>query len=57
MDVVADADGNLDQDFRYFPHFEDKQKEGLEIQYDFVLGDRLCSIENQRVLPSSGKSI
>lgn len=55
MDVVADADGNPDQDLRCFPNFEDKQKEGMEIQYDFVLGDRLCSIENQRVLSSSGK--
>ena len=44
MDVVADADGNPDQDLWCFPNFEDKQKEGMEIQYDFVLGDRLCSI-------------
>lgn len=43
MDVVADADGNPDQDLRCFPNFEDKQKEGMEIQYDFVLGDRLCN--------------
>lgn len=55
MDVVADADGNLDQDIRCFPNFEDKQKDGMEIQYDFVLGDRLRSIENQGVLSSSGK--
>ena len=28
----------------------------MEIQYDFVLGDRLCCIENQRVyiLPEKG---
>ena len=47
MDVVADADGNPDQDIRRFPNYEDKQEEGLEIQYDLVLGDRLCCIENQ----------
>ena len=46
MDVVADADGNPDQDIRCFPNFEDKQEEGMEIQYDLVLGDRLCCIEN-----------
>ena len=57
MDVVADADGNLDQDIRRFPNYEDKQEEGLEIQYDLVLGDRLCCIENQGVLSSSGKNI
>lgn len=57
MDVVADADGNPDQDIRRFPNFEDKQEEGMEIQYDLVLGDRLCSIENQGVLSSSGKNI
>ena len=57
MDVVADANGNPDQDIRCFPNFEDKQKDGMEIQYDFVLGDRLRSIENQGVLSSSGKSI
>ena len=34
MDVVADANGNPDQDIRCFPNFEDKQKEGMEIQYD-----------------------
>lgn len=28
MDVVADADGNPDQDIRRFPNFEDKQEEG-----------------------------
>ena len=28
---------------------KNKQEEGMEIQYDFVLGDRLCCIENQRV--------
>lgn len=55
MDVVADADGNPDQDIRCFPNFEDKQKEGMEIQYDLVLGDWLCCIENQGVLSSSGK--
>lgn len=55
MDVVADADGNPDQDIRCFPNFEDKQEEGMEIQYDLVLGDRLCCIENQGVLSSSGK--
>ena len=27
MDVVADADGNPDQDIRRFPNFEDKQEE------------------------------
>ena len=37
MDVVADADGNPDQDIRRFPNFEDKQEEGMEIQYDLVL--------------------
>lgn len=57
MDVVADADGNHDQDIRRFPNFEDKQEEGMEIQYDLVLGDRLCCIENQGILSSSGKSI
>ena len=57
MDVVADADGNLDQDIRRFPNFEDKQEEGMEIQYGLVLGDRLCCIENQGVLSSSGKNI
>ena len=57
MDVVADADGNPDQDIRRFPNYEDKQKEGMEIQYDLVLGDRLCCIENQGVLSSSGKRI
>lgn len=57
MDVVADADGNPDQDIRCFPNFEDKQKEGMEIQYDLVLGDWLCCIENQGVLSSSGKNI
>ena len=57
MDVVADADGNPDQDIRCFPNLEDKQKEGMEIQYDFVLGDRLCCIENQGVLSSSGKRL
>ena len=46
MDVVADADGNPDQDIRRFPNFEDKQEEGMESQYDLVLGDRLCCIEN-----------
>lgn len=55
MDVVADADGNPDQGIRRFPNFEDKQEEGMEIQYDLVLGDRLCCIENQGVLSSSGK--
>lgn len=55
MDVVADADGNPDQDIRRFPNFEDKQEEGMEIQYGLVLGDRLCCIENQGVLSSSGK--
>lgn len=55
MDVVADADGNPDQDIRRFPNYEDKQKEGMEIQYDLVLGDRLCCIENQGVLSSFGK--
>ena len=53
MDVVADADGNSDQDIQCFPNSEDKQKKGMEIQYDLVLGDRLCSIENQGVLSSS----
>lgn len=57
MDVVADADGNSDQDIRRFPNYEDKQEEGMEIQYDLVLGDRLCCIENQGVLSSSGKRI
>ena len=57
MDIVADADGNPDQDIRRFPTFEDKQKEGMEIQYDLVLGYRLCCIENQGVLSSSGKNI
>ena len=57
MDVVADADGNPDQDIRRFPNFEDKQEEGMEIQYDLVLGDRLCCIENQGILSSSGKNI
>ena len=37
MDVVADADGNPDQDIRCFQNFEDKQEEGMEIQYDLVL--------------------
>ena len=36
MDVVADADGNPNQDIRCFPNLEDKQKKGMEIQYDFV---------------------
>ena len=31
------------------------RKRGMEIQYDLVLGDRLCCIENQGVLSSSGK--
>ena len=57
MDVVADADGNPDQDIRRFPNFEDKQEEGMEIQYGLVLGDRLCCIENQGVLSSPGKNI
>lgn len=57
MDVVADADGNPDQDIRRFPNFEDKQEEGMEFQYGLVLGDRLCCIENQGVLSSSGKNI
>ena len=57
MDVVADADGNPDQDIRCFPNLEDKQKEGMEIQYDLMLGDRLRSIENQGILSSSGKRI
>ena len=57
MDVVADADGNPDQDIRCFPNYEDKQEEEMEIQYDLVLGDRLCCIENQGVLSSSGKNI
>lgn len=57
MDVVADADGNPDQDIRCFPNFEDKQEEGMEIQYALVLGDRLCSLKNQRVLSSSGKRL
>ena len=57
MDVVAEADGNPDQDIRRFPNFEDKQEEGMEIQYGLVLGDRLCCIENQGVLSSSGKNI
>lgn len=57
MDFVADADGNPDQDIRCFPNYEDKQEEGVEIQYDLVLGDRLCCIENQGVLSSSGKRI
>ena len=57
MDVVADADGNPDQDIRRFPNFEDKQEEGMEIQYGLVLGDRLCCIENQGDLSSSGKNI
>lgn len=57
MDVVADADGNPDQDIRRFPNCEDKQEEGMEIQYGLVLGDRLCCIENQGVLSSSGKNI
>ena len=47
MDVVADADGYPDQDIRRFPNYEDKPEEGMEIQYDLVLGDRLCCIENQ----------
>ena len=46
MDVVADADGNPDQDIRCFPNFEDKQKKGMEIQYDLVLGDRSCSLSS-----------
>ena len=33
------------------------RKRGMEIQYDLVLGDRLCFIENQGVLSSSGKNI
>ena len=33
------------------------RKRGMEIQYDLVLGDRLCCIENQGVLSSSGKNI
>ena len=57
MDVVADADGNPDQDIRCFPNLEDKQKEGMEIQYDLMLGDRSRGIENQGVLSSSGKRI
>ena len=57
MDVVADADGNPDQDIRCFPNLEDKQKEGMEIQYDLMLGDRSRSIENQGILSSSGKRI
>ena len=57
MDVVADADGNPDQDIRCFPNLEDKQKEGMEIQYDLMLGDRARGIENQGVLSSSGKRI
>ena len=57
MDVVADADGNPDQDIRRFPNFEDKQEEGMEIQYGLVLGDRLCCIENLGVLSSFGKNI
>ena len=57
MDVVAVADGNPDQDIRRFPNFEEKQEEGMEIQYGLVLGDRLCCIENQGVLSSSGKNI
>ena len=36
---------------------KNKQEEGMEIQYDFVLGDRLCCIENQGVLSSSGKRL
>ena len=55
MDVVAD--GNPDQDIRFFPNYEDMQEEEMEIQYDLVLGDRLCCIENQGILSSSGKSI
>lgn len=55
--ISADADGNPDQDIRCFPNYEDKQEEGVEIQYDLVLGDRLCCIENQGVLSSSGKRI
>ena len=57
MDVVADADGNPDQDIRCFPNLEDKQKEGMEMQYDLMLGDRARSIENQVILSSSGKRI
>ncbi len=33
------------------------RKRGMEIQYDLVLGDRLCCIENLGVLSSSGKNI
>ena len=33
------------------------RKRGMEIQYDLVLGDRLCCIENQGVLSSSGKRL
>lgn len=33
------------------------RKRGMEIQYDLVLGDWLCCIENQGVLSSSGKNI
>lgn len=57
MDVVADADGNPDQDIRCFPNLKISRKRGMEIQYDLVLGDRLCCIENQGVLSSSGKNI
>lgn len=57
MDVVANADGNHDQDIRRYPNFKNKQEERMEIQYDIVLGDRSCSIENQGVLSSSWKSI
>ena len=57
MDVVANADGNHDQDIRRYPNFKNKQEERMEIQYDIVLGDRSCSIENQGVLSSSRKSI
>ena len=34
-------------------NFKNKQEERMEIQYDIVLGDRSCSIENQGVLSSS----
>ena len=33
------------------------RKRGMEIQYDLVLGDRLCCIGNLGVLSSSGKNI
>ena len=57
MDCVADAAGTPDQDIRCFKNYVDMQEEGVEIHYDLVMGDRLCCIENQGVLSSSGKRI